>query len=396
MSTSSPKIAQVVCTYPPYHGGMGKVAFEYTERLRARGYNVHVFTSQMENPLLAKEGAGGGRDPEYIHRIPAILSIGNAGVMPSLFNRLKGFDLVHVHYPFFGGAEPVIVRKALRHDQGLVMTYHMDAVATGFRGAIFEAHKQVLFPWIANRCDRILVSSKDYYESSALAKLDSVKDRVEIHPFGVDLKTFSPGVEEDLQMQLGISKTVPVLLFVGGLDRAHHFKGLPVLLESLKDLSQPFHLVVVGSGDLKATYEVLVRMHHLETRVTFVGSVSNEDLPRYYALADVFVFPSVRRAEAFGLVALEAAACGVPTIASSLPGVRSVVLDGDTGLLVTPEDVGALRGAIELLLTRTDLREQLGRSARLHAEAHFSWEPLMTQLEATYKSVLEQQSKREY
>ena len=387
MSASSPKIAQVVCTYPPYHGGMGKVAFEYTERLRSRGYNVHVFTSKDEDVV---------DDPEYVHRIPAILSVGNAGVMPSLFNRLKGFDLVHVHYPFFGGAEPVIVRKALRQDQGLVMTYHMDATATGLRGAIFEAHKHVLFPWIANRCDRILVSSKDYYESSALAKLTSVNDRVEIHPFGVDLQKFSPGIEEALQMELGISNNVPILLFVGGLDRAHHFKGLPVLLESLKDLAPPFHLVVVGSGELKETYEALAKMHNLSDRVTFVGGVSDEDLPRYYRMADVFVFPSIRRAEAFGLVALEAAACGLPTIASSLPGVRSVVLDGETGLLVTPEDVGAFRSAIELLLTRTDLREQLGRSARLHAEAHFSWEPLMTNLEATYKSVLAQQSKREY
>ena len=380
---------------------MGKVAFEYTERLRERGYNVHVFTSQQEPPLLSKEraggevlrskeGAGGGvaSDPEYVHRIPAVLSIGNAGVMPSLYNRLKGFDLVHLHYPFFGGAEPVIVRKALRHDQGLVMTYHMDATATGIRGAIFEAHKHMLFPWIVNRCDRILVSSKDYYESSNLKQFHSLDNRVEIHPFGVDLKKFFPASGSD--------RKVPVLLFVGGLDRAHHFKGLPVLFEALKDISLPFRLVVVGSGEMKATYESLTRLNKIEDRVTFVGSVSDEELPNYYRAADIHVFPSTQRAEAFGLVALEAAASGIPSIASSLPGVRSVVLDGETGLLVTPEDVGALRQAIELLLSRTDLRDQLGRSARLHAEAHFAWEPLMTNLEATYKSVLGQQTRREY
>jgi glycosyltransferase involved in cell wall biosynthesis len=327
-------------------------------------------------------------DPEYVHRIPAVLSIGNAGVMPSLYSRLKGFDLVHLHYPFFGGAEPVIVRKALRHDQGLVMTYHMDANASGLRGAIFEAHKQVLFPWIVNRCDRILVSSKDYYASSALAQISSVSDRVEIHPFGVDQKTFFSGN--------GSVSNVPVLLFVGGLDRAHYFKGLPVLFEALKDLSQPFRLVIVGSGDMKETYASLVQMRHLEDRVTFVGSVSEKELPEYYRTADLHVFPSTRRAEAFGLVALEAAASGIPTIASGLPGVRSVVLDGETGLLVPPEDVQALKQAIELLLTRTDLREQLGRSARKHAEAHFAWEPLITNLEQTYKSVLTQQTKREY
>jgi glycosyltransferase involved in cell wall biosynthesis len=147
---------------------------------------------------------------------------------------------------------------------------------------------------------------------------------------------------------------------------------------------------------MKETYASLVQMRHLEDRVTFVGSVSEKELPEYYRTADIHVFPSTRRAEAFGLVALEAAASGIPTIASGLPGVRSVVLDGETGLLVPPEDVQALKQAIELLLTRTDLREQLGRSARKHAEAHFAWEPLITNLEQTYKSVLTQQTKREY
>ena len=106
---------------------MGNVAFEYTEHLRARGYNVHVFTTRQEE---IKD------DPRHVHRVPGVINIGNACVLPSLFHRLSGFDLVHLHYPFFGGAEPTIVRKAMRHDQGLVMTYHMDAVATGAKGAM--------------------------------------------------------------------------------------------------------------------------------------------------------------------------------------------------------------------------------------------------------------------
>ena len=367
---------------------MGRVAFEYTERLRARGYNVHVFTSQGE------ESAD---DPEYVHRIPSVLSIGNASVMPSLYERLSGFDLVHLHYPFFGGAEPVIVRKALRHDQGLVMTYHMDAVAGGIRGAIFEAHKHVLFPWIVNRCDRILVSSKDYYESSSLAQIKSVRDRVEIHPFGVDFERFHPGDESAFAMEKKIPMNVPVMLFVGGLDSAHHFKGLNVLFDALQNLTKmPWHLVVVGDGNLRAMFEQRVADLGLRDRVTFAGGVSDDELPKYYRLAAFHLFPSTRRAEAFGLVALEAAATGIPTIASNLPGVRSVVLDGATGLLVAPEDVKVLQSAIELFLTRVDVRERFGHAARSHAQATFAWEPLISKLEMTYKSVLGQQTKREY
>lgn len=382
------KIAQVVCTYPPYRGGMGRVAFEYTQRLRERGYNVHVFTS------LEKEVTN---DPEYVHRIPSILHIGNAGVMPSLYKRLSGFDLIHLHYPFFGGAEPVIVRKAIRHDQGLVMTYHMDAVAGGWKGMVFEAHKHVMFPWIANRADRILVSSKDYYESSALAQLDRVRDRVEIHPFGVDQKRFFPKKESDILLSHNIPLNIPHLLFVGGLDSAHHFKGVNVLIETLSHMkSIPWHLMVVGDGNLRASYEAQAQEAGLGDRITFVGNASDEDLPLWYQAADVHVFPSTRRAEAFGLVALEAAASGIPTIASRLPGVQSVVLDGVTGLLVPPEDVNALKEALETLLVHADLRERFGHAARMRVESEFAWEPLISKLEQTYTSVLSQQTPRDY
>src|SRR3989339_483194 len=277
-------IAQVVCTYPPYHGGMGRVAFEYTERLRARGHNVHVFTSRSEEV---------SDDPKYIHRIPSLLHVGNAGVMPSLFHRLKGFDLVHLHYPFFGGAEPTIIRKALRDDQGLVMTYHMDATAGGIRGAIFEMHRRMLLPWLVGRVDRILASSKDYIETSAIAQLEGALDRVEIHPFGIDLDRFYPADESELKAKLSISASVPVLLFVGGLDKAHHFKGVGVLLEALKDLTnQSWHALIIGDGDLRSMYEQLCHDWNLSSRVTFLGSISDQELPRYYRMADVHVFPS--------------------------------------------------------------------------------------------------------
>jgi glycosyltransferase involved in cell wall biosynthesis len=387
MQNKQIKIAHVVCTYPPYRGGMGNVAHSYVEQLRERGYNVHVFTiknDEVEN------------DPNYIHRVPGVINIGNAGVLPSLFHRLSGFDLVHLHYPFFGGAEPVIVRKALRPDQGLVMSYHMDAVASGVKGAIFSAHRRILFPWLVNRVDRILVSSLDYAKHSALNELN-IEDRLEEHPFGVDLERFHPGEETQLREKHEIRHATPVLVFVGGLDSAHAFKGLPELfqaLEAIKDYD--WHLVIVGEGELKETYRANAEAKGLINKITFAGSVSDEDLPRYYRLACMHLFPSTKRAEAFGLVAVEAAASGIPTIASALPGVRTVVRDGDTGLLVPPGDVEELTNAITLLLEQTDLRERFGMSAREHVQQNYSWPSLMDKLEETYASVLNQESKREY
>jgi glycosyltransferase involved in cell wall biosynthesis len=385
-----PKIAHVVCTYPPYRGGMGKVAFEYTERLRARGYNVHVFTTRDKDSDAAE-------DPRYVHRLPSILTIGNGSVLPSLFHRLSGFDLVHLHYPFFGGAEPTIVRKAMRQRQGLVMTYHMDAVAGGVRGAVFGAHRRLLFPWLVNRTDRILSSSLDYANTSALAEIDGAMDRVEEHPFGVDLKSFHPGTDLEIRERHNIDESTPVMVFVGGLDEAHYFKGLPGLFDALEQIQErKWHVLVIGSGELQESFEEILKSKGMRDRVTFAGSVSEEDLPRYYRAADFHLFPSTKRAEAFGLVAVEAAATGIPSIASDLPGVRTVVRDGDTGLLVPPNDTEELVEAITLLLEQKELRERFGLSARKHAEQRFDWDPLIDKLEQTYQSVLGQQSKRDY
>lgn len=373
------KIAQVVCTYPPYRGGMGRVAHEYTERLRARGYDVHVFTPRYQ-PV---EG-----DPKYVHRVPSPLHVGNAGVVPSLMRRLSGFDIVHLHYPFFGGAEPAIVGKALRPHQSLVMTYHHDPVVQGVRAAIYGAHRRLLFPWLVGRAEKILASSRDYAESSDLRDVPGALERVEVMPFGIDLERFHPGKEPGLRTRFGWRDDVPVFLFVGGLDPAHHFKGLPVLLEALAGLgAYPWRCAVVGDGALRASFEATARESELKDRVVFVGNVSDEDLPRYYRMADVHCFPSTERAEAFGIVALEAAASGIPCVASDLPGVRGVVLNGETGLLVPPGDAEELRKALLLMLEQVDLRHRLGTSARHRAEAEFAWDPLMSKLETVYASL---------
>ena len=386
------KIAQVVCTYPPYRGGIGHVAHEYTERLRARGHNVHVFT-----PLY--EPVDG--DPDYVHRVPSPLHVGNAGVVPSLFKRLSGFDVVHLHYPFFGGAEPAIVGKALRPDQKLVMTYHHDPVVTGIRAMIYEAHRKLIFPWLVNRADRILVSSREYAESSDLKDVPGALDRVEVLPFGIDLERFRPKLPSPskgegkgevcggIKTSFGWRDDIPAFLFVGGLDAAHHFKGLPVLIDALNGLRDyAWNCVIVGDGSLRPSYEATVAAAGLADRIRFAGNVSAENLPGYFRAADIHCFPSTERAEAFGIVALEAAASGIPSIASDLPGVRGVVLNGETGLLVPPGNVEELRKAMLLLLEQVDLRHRLGTSARHRAEAEFAWDPLMARLEGVYKGLV--------
>jgi glycosyltransferase involved in cell wall biosynthesis len=370
-------IAQVVSTYPPYRGGMGSVAYEYTERLRARGHHVHVFTPRY------RRVAG---DPPYVHRIPSPMHFGNAGAMPSLAYRLKGFDLIHLHYPFFGGAEPVIARKHIRPEQPLMMTYHHDVVGDGWKRMVFDAHRRVLFPWIVDRVDRILVSSEEYAQHSALWDITDARHKIRVLPFGVDIGRFHPGRDDACRQRFGISPEAPLFLFVGGLDRAHYFKGLPTLRLALGEIADiPWHGFVIGDGDLRASFEATVSAQGCGHRLHFLGSVSEEDKARYYRASDLHVFPSTDRTEAFGLVALEAAATGIPTIASDLPGVREVVRHDETGLLVAPGDAHELAGALRRLLTDPETRVRLGAAARGRVERDFAWDSLMDRLEDVYQ-----------
>lgn len=335
---------------------MGSVAFEYTERLRALGHEVEVFTPAWK--------------------------IGNAGFLsPKQLRRLNTFDVVHLHYPFYGGAEQV----ALTCRRPIVVTYHMDARSKGIKDFVFRWHRLLIQPFILLRAKKILVSSLDYAASSALRRFQHSTRLVEL-PFGVDIRRFHPvatGEETALRAQLRIPADAPVLLFVGGLDTAHAFKGVPILLQSFLLLSPSFsaHLVIVGDGDLRAGFEAAAS----SDRVHFAGSRSPEELPTFYRLANIHLFPSTSTAEAFGLVALEAAASGIPTIASDLPGVRTVVKHGETGSVTSPGDVTALTQAINQLLKDEVFCGKLGANARKRVVEEYDWDRLLERLIRVYE-----------
>ena len=380
------RIAHVVPTYPPYRGGVGRLAQEYAARLRARGYDVQVFT-----PRYRRAHA----DEDFVQRLPALLRIGNAALTPSLVSRLHGFDLVHLHYPFFGGAEPVLLRAWLHRRQPLVVSYHMDAVADGIKGAIFRSHARLVLPRIVHRANRVLVSSHDYAARSALARIPGCLGRVEEHPYGVDTDHFRPGSEPVLRQRLSITSDVFSMIFVAGLDPAHHFKGLDVLLEALAGAhSDRWRLLVVGDGSLRPGFESKASKLGIASRLVFLGNVSDEELPSFYRAVDLHVCPSTAAAEAFSLVSLEAGSSGIPTLASALPGVRTVVIHGKTGALVPAGDVASLRDALQALMDQPDRLIQWGQVARARADAHFRWEPAIDRLEATCRDVLRSRGAR--
>jgi len=231
--------------------------------------------------------------------------------------------------------------------------------------------------------DRIVAATPlDRQQMLELYELDEAK--VCIIPCGVNLELFRPIARGQARYTLGIPDERRLLLFVGRLDPV---KGLHVLLEAMCDLSrrmlpcraQDLSLAVIGgdreshlealTSDLDCLTEVRTELG-LEDLVLFIGSLDQEVLPYYYSAAAVCVMPSLY--ESFGMVALEAMACGTPVIASRVGGLQYTVKDGETGFLVPEQNPGALADKLEVLLNDEALRQRMGRRA-IEVAAAYGW-----------------------
>ena len=325
-----------------------------------------------------------------MQRLPVALRLGNAPFLPGL-GRLAGFDIVHLHYPFYFGAEMVWLRSLAR-DVKYIVTYHQDVLFEGPLRFVERVHHQLLGQRILHRASKVLATSWDYARASRLRPLLSERPSlVEEMPNGVDARRFRPDVDgTDVRARYGLRPTDLVVLFVGALDRAHYFKGVDVLLEALVRLPDGrVRLLIVGDGNLRAAYQRQAMTLGLGEQVVFCGRVSDAELPAHYACCDLSVLPSTTRGEAFGVVLLEAMASGKPVIASNLPGVRSVVHDGADGYLVEPRDAKDLANKLRLLQDDPQRRREMGAHGRARVEARYDWPRIIPRLERVYTEVLD-------
>jgi rhamnosyl/mannosyltransferase len=203
-------------------------------------------------------------------------------------------------------------------------------------------------------------------------------------PYGIDLSRFAvpdAAAVAALRQRYG----EPLLLFVG---RLRYYKGLHFLLAALPLLRRPAHLLLVGIGPEEQRLRALVQALGLDDRVHFLGEVSDAELPAVYRAADVFVLPSHLRAEAFGIVQLEAQAAGLPVVCTELgTGTSYVTQHGITGLVVPPADPPALARALDVLLANPTLARQMGAQGQARAHAEFSHERMLQRYLEVYADI---------
>lgn len=383
------RIAHVTATYPPYYGGTGAVCYHNAVGLARLGHEVTVFTAARDGETYRASTEG---EIEVV-RLAAPYHLGNAPFTPALFDaRLRGFDLVHLHYPYYFGGEAVW-RNHLR-GVPYVITYHQDVKLRGARDLAVRLHHNSLGKLVLGGARLIMATSLDYAANSRLARLPRpLRERVKEMPNGVDTNRFYPQSQPAARRELGFAEHGQLILFVGGLDTAHYFKGVTVLLDAMHTLrrtavSKQVQLVVVGDGDLRPTYEAMARGMGIDAAVRFAGRVEDRELPLYYAAADVVALPSTTAGEAFGVVLLEAMASARVVVASNLAGVRSVVSDEVDGLLARPGDASDLAAKLLALLATPQRMQAMGLAGRLKAEERYSWPQLIERLLQYYNLAL--------
>lgn len=349
------KVCQIVPVYPPEKGGMGAVAHAYTEVLKEHGHEVTVVAAS--SPW-------------------AVFRFGNAAMIPSLLWRVREFDVIHVHYPFYGAAEFAALGAWLFRIP-LVVTYHMEATGSGLLGAFFAAHRALLREVMLKSARAVLVSSKEYAQES---RIDT--RMVEELPFWID----APEV-----LKAGGHKGDALeIVFIGGMDRPHYFKGVDVLLRAVAQLNSrgvtDWKLKLVGEGELKGDFKQLAKQLGIAEQCEFLGAVSDSEKWSLLAKSDVHILPSTTKAEAFGLVTVEAMTAGVPSIVSDLPGVRTLVQDGVSGYVMPVGNSRYLADRLESFIKQPELLASMKLAAKARA-AQFSRPELSKRLMNIYQRV---------
>jgi len=365
-------------------GGMNVYVREVSRELGRMGVTVDVFT-RSQNPSIPRvvslgEGArvihlpAGDEAPMGRVRLYENLDEFVDGVDAWRIARSIDYDLIHAHYWLSGVAG---LRLKARWSVPVMQMFHTlgrlknrVARSAAEQEPAIRLHEETR---IVGACDRI-VAANVVERAELLRDYGAAAARIATIPCGVDTDLFVPGDRGGARARLGLDEQQPLLLWVG---RVEPIKGLDTLLDAVARLranGRPVRLLIVGgdADEPRSAHEISLHQRierlDLTSSVCFVGPQPQSVLPLYYAAADVTVLPSYY--ESFGMVALEAMACGSPVIASRVGGLVTTVRDGVTGFLIPEADVEALAERIGALVADPDLRWRIGREGVRWAAQH--------------------------
>ena len=388
-------------------GGMNVYVRDLTRALGALGIHVDVFTrSQDEHVPHVLHDLGYGNRVVHVPAGPEFPMPKRelAGYIPKFVDGIRQFadekgiryDVIHSHYWMSGLAAASL--SDLWAGTPILHMFHTlgemkNRIARSDEereGAYrIEGEKRVL-----KRADRLIVATEA--EKAQLQWLYKGNlQKMEVIPPGVDVSRFYSIPRDEARQFIGLSSEHRMVLFVG---RIEPLKGVDTLIRAMsclkfQSVAHPIYLAIIGGDPAADPDQMTAEMARLQKlcddlcigqTVVFLGKRAQDTLPYYYSAAEVLVMPSFY--ESFGMVALEAMACGTPVIASQVGGLAFLVRDGETGFTVPEGDPSALCDKLALLLSDHDLREQMGHYAAEYAQ-DYDWQKIAAQIADVYKEL---------
>jgi D-inositol-3-phosphate glycosyltransferase len=386
-------------------GGLNVYVREVASAFSDRGIATDIFTRRQSDDDPAMESLAPLSRVIYLAAGRSLDKYSLYNEVPRFAEEIRAFaekeriqyDLLYSHY-WLSGEVACLLRPRISagwahiaHTLGLVKNR---TLASGARPE--PALRIRVEGEIAQQADLLIASTTD--EADDLVRLYMANpEHIHVVPPGIDLATFQPLDRAEARRKIGYGPG-RLLLFVGRLER---LKGVDVAIKALALLRDRDHddlrLIVLGEdvrdGDEseKERLKAVATSLGVRDRVDFLGSVAHHELPYFYAAADAVVMPSY--SESFGLVALEAQACGRPVVASGVSGLRSVVRDEVSGYLIDGHDPALYAERIGRLLADPELAQQMGLRGRLLAQ-RFSWTRTADRLETLFDNVIESRQAR--
>jgi D-inositol-3-phosphate glycosyltransferase len=369
-------------------GGMNIYVLESAQRMAAMGVSVDIFTRRTDaaqadiveiSPGVRVRHFDCGHGTLTKEQLP--IHISGLSQEFSRIMRTENYDVIHSHYWLSG---KVAMPTAKELGIPLIHTMHTMARVKNLNLAEGETPEPMIRVQGETQvvaAANALIANTDAEAASLVSLYDACPDTVHVVSPGVDLYTFTPGESRSAARdQIGQPQDALVVSFVG---RIQPHKGPEVLIRATSELVKHSPLLrhklivnIVGGASGANTEEVdrlkeLTTWLAIDDVVRFSPPVPREDLPQWYRAADLVIVPSY--SESFGLVALEAQACGTPVIATAVGGLRTAVADGISGVLVDGHDPKAWSSVISRLLQEPQRRVLLSMGAVEHA-SHFGWD----------------------
>jgi glycosyltransferase involved in cell wall biosynthesis len=387
-------------------GGAERVLYEQTTRLARRGHNIFIITRNLRNHDKDHEIIDGVNEWRHSYNKKNPLTFISSTWINSkrLFESLQQdihFDCINFHQPFsaigvINSALSIEIPKiytchSLSFEEFLSRNGNTHRLSSEIKNFIQSRGHKRIEKNVLKKANKIVVLSK-YTKDKVINSYNILDEKIKIIPGGVNLIKFRPTADKNkIRKQLNIPSNKIILFTVRNLVQRMGLENLITAFNESEKQASDIELVIGGKGPLQNGLIALARSFGIEQKIHFTGFISEEQLPLYYQMADIFVLPT-KDLEGFGLVTLEAMASGLPVLGTSVGGTNEILGEFDSSFLFKGIDPNSMAQLImekyELVKHNPQKWEQISQQCRNFVERNYSWKKNVDALEDLFKKAV--------